>query len=87
MPQAVESIDSRYDALMFAKTPETARQAAEELVKAVLGAEALARPLSDSLREVCRRLRPARDPNDEQRFEDEFVELAIWPGKQNRIAA
>ncbi len=80
-------INDRYDALMFAKSPEAARKAARELVKVVLGDEALQRPLNESLRECCRRLRPSEDPKEQERFENEFVELGIWPKNSQKIAA
>jgi hypothetical protein len=72
-------INDRYDALMFAKSPETARKAARELVRVVLGENAADRPLEDAVRETCRRLRPSHDPKEQTRFEAEFIELAIWP--------
>jgi hypothetical protein len=87
MTKMSEVIENRYDALMFAKSPDDARAAAVELVRAVLGEEATKRPLRDTLKECCRILRPATDPKDEARFEDEFVELAFWPGKSAQIAA
>jgi hypothetical protein len=87
MSRISESIDTRYDALMFAKSPEAARAAAKDLVRAVLGEEAVSRPLEKTLKECCRVIRPARDPKEEARFEEEFVELAIWPGKQAQVAA
>lgn len=87
MSKMSESIENRYDALMFAKSPDDARAAAVELVRALLGEEATKRPLRDTLRECCRVLRPAADPKEEARFEEEFVELAFWPGKSAQIAA
>jgi hypothetical protein len=72
-------INDRYDALMFARSPETARQAARELVRTVLGEDAAGRPLEEALRETCRRIRPSQDPKEQARFETEFIELAIWP--------
>jgi hypothetical protein len=80
-------INERYDALMFARSPESARKAARELVKVVLGEEALERPLEETLRECCRRLRPSDDPKEQARFESEFVELGIWPNTAQKIAA
>ncbi|MGI8958176.1 MAG: hypothetical protein ACR2IV_00110 [Bryobacteraceae bacterium] len=80
-------IESQYEALLFAKSAESARQAAVELVRIVLGEEAFARPLEDELRECCRKLRPAKDPTEQLRFEDEFLELAIWPGASQKMAA
>jgi hypothetical protein len=87
MSKMSELIENRYDALMFAKSPDDARGAAVELVRAVLGEDATKRPLRDTLKECCRILRPAADPKDEPRFEDEFVELAFWPGKSAQMAA
>lgn len=81
------SIDVYYDAMMFAKSPKAARAAARELVRHVLGEEALARPLEQTLRECCRILRPAPDPEEEVRFEDEFVELGLRPSVHRRSAA
>ena len=80
-------INDRYDALMFAKNPGAARKAARELVRVVLGDEALQRPLEEALRECCRRLRPSADPKEQGRFEAEFVELGIWPNGAQKIAA
>jgi hypothetical protein len=77
-------INDRYDALMFAKSPETAHKAATELVRIVLGEEALDRPLEQALRETCRRLRPSQDPKEQARFEAEFVELGIWPNSTSQ---
>ena len=87
MSKMSEVIENRYDALMFAKTPEEARLAAVELVRVVLGEEASKRSLRDTLKECCRILRPAADSKDQARFEDEFVELAFWPGKSAQMAA
>ena len=81
-------INDRYEALMFAKTPEAGRKAARELVRTVLGEEALQFSLEEALRQCCRRLRPSRDPREQARFEAEFVEMGIWPSlNQNRVAA
>jgi putative hemolysin len=52
-----------------------------------LGEENLTRPLEDTLRECCRILRPAKDRAEQRRFEDEFVELGIWPGSREQVAA
>lgn len=79
MNRTTQLINDRYDALMFAKSPGTARKAARELVRVLLGDSALERPLEQALRECCRRLRPSQDPKEQARFEAEFVELAIWP--------
>jgi len=87
MAQISASIDTRYDALMFAKSPEAARKAAEELVRSVMGDRAAELSLPDALRECCRILRPAQDQKDEARFEEEFIELAFWPGRSHQMAA
>lgn len=83
MPQLTKRMNESYDSLMFAKSAPAARKAARELVTAVLGEEALERPLEETLRECCRILRPAEDPNEQERFEAEFVELGIWPNSEN----
>jgi len=80
-------VEAQYEALMFAKSAQAAREAAVELVRILLGEEALAHPLEPALRECCRILRPAKDPREQVRFEDEFVELAIWPSTSRRMAA
>lgn len=72
---------------MFAKSPEAAHRAARELVRVVLGDEAVRRPLDESLRECCRRLRPAEDPREQARFEAEFVEMGIWPHASQKLVA
>ena len=74
------AINARYDALMFATSPDTARKAAR-------GDEAANRPLEESLRTVCRRLRPSENPAEEARFEAEFVELAFAPTSARTMAA
>jgi hypothetical protein len=81
--------DIPYDALMFAKTPELARKAAVALVRVILGEEALERPLDETLREVCRQIRPSSDPKEQTRYESEFVELVMGPrpGAGHQIAA
>ncbi len=81
--------DIPYDALMFAKTPESARKAAVALVRAVLGEEAVERPLDETLREVCREIRPSGDPKEQSRYETEFVELVMGPrpGASQQVAA
>ena len=81
------AINARYDTLMFAKSPEAARKAARELVQLVLGDEAANRPLEESLRTVCRRLRPSENPGEQARFEAEFVELAFAPTSARTMAA
>lgn len=80
-------IDSHYEALLFAKSAPAAREAAVELVRIVLGEDALARPLEDVVRDCCRVLRPAKDPREQLRFEEEFLDLAIWPGASRKMAA
>jgi hypothetical protein len=80
-------INDRYEAMMFAKSPEAARKAARELVRVVLGDEALRQPLDEALRQCCRRLRPAEDLREQARFEAEFVELGIWPNVDHKLAA
>ena len=85
--KTLTAINARYDALMFAITPEEARKAARELVEIVLGDEAARRPLEEALREVCRRLRPSENPAEQARFEAEFVELAFAPTSARTMAA
>jgi hypothetical protein len=80
-------IDSQYETLLFAKSAGAAREAGVELVRMVLGEDALSRPLDQTLRECCRILRPAKDPGEQRRFEEEFLELAIWPGTSHKVAA
>jgi hypothetical protein len=80
-------IDAQYEALMFAKSAGAAREAAVGLVRILLGEEAADGPLEPALRECCRILRPAKDPREQLRFEEEFVELAIWPRTSHRMAA
>ena len=88
MNRHTQMINDRYEALMFAKSADQARVAARELIRVVLGEDAAHKPLEEAVRECCRQLRPSADPREQQRFEAEFVELAIWPGSaQNRIAA
>ena len=88
MNRETQLINDRYEAMMFAKSPEAARKAARELVRVVLGDDAVQRPLEEALRETCRRLRPAQDSREQARFETEFVEIGIWPNiDQNRAAA
>jgi len=88
MNRNTQLINERYDALMFAKSPEAARRAARELVRIVLGDEATTRPLEQALRDCCRRLRPSQDAKEQARFEAEFIELAIWPNSPaQKVAA
>jgi hypothetical protein len=79
MDRHLQQVNTLYDTLMFANTPKQARTAARELVKLILGEEALSQPLEDSLRKVCRRLRPAGDAKEQARFEAEFLELVTAP--------
>jgi hypothetical protein len=87
MTRHAELIHARYEAMLFARSANEARNAARELVRAALGDEALDMPLEEGLREVCRELRPASDPREQFRFEAEFVELGIWPQNASRVAA
>jgi HEPN domain-containing protein len=81
-------VNERYEALMFAKTPQAAQKAARELVRIVLGEEAVEQPLEQALRDICRVLRPSQDPREQARFEAEFLELAFWPnGSQSQTIA
>lgn len=81
-------INDRYEAMMFAKSAEDARGNARELARLVLGEKALNQPLETALRECCRELRPSDDPREQARYENEFVELGIWPAPaQHRAAA
>jgi len=87
MNRATEIVNERYDALMFAKDAESARKAARELVKVLLGEEALKQPLDEALRQCCRQLRPSADPREQARFEEEFIEIGIWPTRAREMAA
>jgi hypothetical protein len=87
MNREIALINDRYEAMMFAKSPEAARRAALELVHVVLGDQAARRPLEESLRECCRRFRPAGDPKEQARFEAEFVEMGIWPNASQKLVA
>lgn len=87
MNRNTQLINEHYDALMFANSPKVARKAAHELIRAVLGEEAVEQPLEEALREVCRKLRPSQDPKEQARFESEFVELAIAPSNSRQMAA
>lgn len=87
MNRRIQMINDRYETLMFAKTPEQARDSARELIRVVLGEEALHKPLEEALRECCRVMRPSQDPREQQRFEAEFIELGIWPGSGQKLAA
>ena len=87
MTRAAQQIQERYDSLMFAKSPESARSYAKELVHLVLGERASQLSLQEAMRETCRLIRPSADPREQVRFENEFIELAIWPQNSQSIAA
>jgi hypothetical protein len=87
MNRNTQLVNERYDALMFAKSPESARRAARELARVVLGDEATGLPLDQALRACCRELRPSQDPKEQARFEAEFVELGIWPNSSSQKVA
>jgi hypothetical protein len=87
MDRKAQTINERYEALMFAGSSRAAQKAARELVRLVLGEEAVSRPLDETLRQVCRTIRPSKDPKEQARFESEFVELAMAPGASHQIAA
>lgn len=88
MDRHLQQVNTWYDTLMFANSPKQARTAARELVKLVLGDDALYQPLEEGLRLVCRRLRPAEDSKEQARFEAEFLELVNAPtSATNTIAA
>jgi hypothetical protein len=86
MDRNEELINKRYDALMFARTPEEAKRAARLLADVVLGEEGVALPLERAMKEVCRKLRPASDPRDQARFEAEFLELVFAPAPGAALA-
>jgi hypothetical protein len=79
MDRNEELVSKRYDALMFARTPDQAKRAARLLADAVLGEEGLGLTLEKAMKEVCRRIRPASDPRDQARFDAEFLELVFTP--------
>ena len=87
MDRHLQQVNVWYDTLMFANTPEQARTAARELVKLVLGQDALQKPLEESLRAVCRRIRPADDAKEQARFEGEFLELVNSPTSASHTIA
>ncbi len=87
MNRHVQLVNDRYEALMFAKSSEQARVAANQLIRVVLGEQGLEKPLEEALRDCCRVLRPSQDPREQQRFEAEFVELGIWPASAQKMAA
>jgi hypothetical protein len=87
MNRHAQIMNDKYEALMFAKSAEQARVAAWDLIRFVLGDEAVNKPLEEGLRACCRVLRPSADPREQQRFEAEFIELGIWPAAARKIAA
>lgn len=87
MTRAAQQIQERYDALMFAKTPDSARTLGKELVQLVLGERASELSLQEAMRETCRLIRPSADPREQVRYENEFIELAIWPQNSQSMAA
>lgn len=87
MNKQTQLVNERYEALLFARTPDSGRKAAKELIKVVLGEEALQQPFEEALRQTCRKFRPSRDPREQARFEQEFLELALAPTPAREIAA
>jgi len=87
MNKQTQLINERYEALLFARDPQAGRKAAKELIKAVLGENALQLPLEDALRQTCRKFRPSRDPREQARFEEEFIELVTSPTATREMAA
>jgi hypothetical protein len=87
MTREAQLIQDRYDALMFAKNPKQAQEAARVLARTVLGATADQLSLEEAMKRCCRVLRPASDPRDEPRFEAEFIELALGVFDARRAAA
>jgi hypothetical protein len=88
MTREAQAIQELYDNLMFARSAEYARKAASALAQAVLGEEADGLALQEAMRRTCRKLRPSVDPREQQRFENEFIELAIAPtGASHTVAA
>lgn len=87
MNRKAQLINERYEAMMFAKSAESARRAGRELVRVVLGDDAVVRPLEETLREVCRKLRPSENAGEQLRFENEFVDLGIWTKGSQKMAA
>ena len=87
MNKQAQLINERYEALLFARTPEAGRKAAQELIKVVMGEEALLLPFEEALRQTCRKFRPSKDPREQARFEEEFLEFANWPGNASVMAA
>lgn len=87
MTREAQMIQEKYDALMFAKNRDQARKAAQALIQAVLADEANGLSLQEALRRTCRKIRPAADPSEQQRFENEFIELAVAPTSGSRSVA
>ena len=87
MTREAQAIQELYDALMFARSPEDARKAGTALAQAVLGEQATGLSLQEALRRTCRTLRPSADPREQQRFENEFIELAVAPTGASHSAA
>jgi hypothetical protein len=87
MDRHLQQVNTWYDTLMFANSPKQARVAAHELVRLILGEEALRQPIEDSLRKVCRRLRPAENAAEQARFEAEFLELVTAPTSASHTIA
>lgn len=87
MTREAQAIQEVYDALMFARSPGDARKAGVALAQAVLGEEASGLSLQEALRRTCRKLRPSADIREQQRFENEFIELAIAPTGASHSAA
>jgi hypothetical protein len=88
MTRAEQRTQDRYDALMFAKSPQAARNAAYALIRDVLGDDASGLTFEESLRRTCRKLRPSVDVREQVRFENEFIELALAPtGGLHNVAA
>jgi hypothetical protein len=82
-----QQTNERYEALLFARTPEEGNRAALELIRAVLGEDGLKLNPEEALRATCRKLRPSRDPREQERFEAEFIELAQWPARSREMVA
>ena len=87
MSREAQLIQERYDALMFAKTPESAREAARVLARTLLGETADKLSLEEAMRRSCRILRPATDQREQSRYEAEFIELAMPSVEAHRAAA
>lgn len=87
MNKRTQLINERYETLLFAPTPQAGRKAAKGLIAAVLGDDALKLPFEEALRQTCRRFRPSRDPREQARFEQEFIELATAPTNAREMAA